>query len=447
MSTARATVVLALTPLAERQVEPLLFDTSEREPLGLLASVLLAAELQRIVERHKPDAVLLSPGLSGITRAHCQALRTDGVRVIGLALDARETDELTALGVNQILQCSVSRPELLDAIRSKTEPIPAVAPAAPNTPTPRGEHEQDERDRRRGSVLAVIGSKGAPGASECAASLAAVAERRWPVLLAELDALGPTLAVRLGKDAGSGSMLGLLRANTQADQGTVSELLERWLIQREGWPRVLLGAPDPQALCALAQPGAIAGALRALAGVYPLVVCDVGFALTDSLLPAAHVHREALLGADAALIVLGASETQLHHGLTQLTAILQLGVPPARLRVVLAGTGAPGHTGKATVTRTVAQRLAEHELTLDALLPWDARALARARRTGVPFALARRRGPYARAIKRLLDELFLPTGPAKTTTRKLRLPIPGQTQHAEPQHAVEQEEVALPWRN
>lgn len=443
MSTGRATVVLALTPLSERQLEPLLFETSEQEPLVLLASVLLAAELQRIVERHKPDAVLLSPGLSGVSRAHCEQLRALGVSVIGIALDEREQSELAALGVEQTLDCTVTRAELLHAIRSKTQSAPAAMPATP-TPSPIG--EQRESDGSRGSVLAVIGSKGAPGASECAASLAGLAQGRWRVLLAELDAVGATLAVRLGKDAGGGSMLGLLRATTQADQGAVGELLQRWQVQHAGWPTVLLGAPDTQALCELAQPGTVGSALGTLAGIFPLVVCDVGFALADSLLPAARVHREALLSADAVLIVLGASETQLHHGLSQLTAIIGLGVPPARLRVALAGAAA--QTDKAAVARTVAQRLAEHELALDALLPWDARAASRARRTGVPLALARRRGPYARAIKRLLDELFLPagSGAAKTRARKRRLPVPHHHQPAEPRQADAQEEVALPWR-
>ena len=61
-----------------------------------------------------------------------------------------------------------------------------------------------------------MGAKGAPGASECAASLAALAAQRWPTVLVEVDALGGGLDVRLGADATQGSLLGLISAATAA---------------------------------------------------------------------------------------------------------------------------------------------------------------------------------------------------------------------------------------
>ena len=190
----RPRVVLALSPLTEREVEPLLFDPSN-PPLDLLASVVEADELARAVqEQQRVDAVLLSPELSGLTPAHCERVRATGIRLVGLALDQRERELLDTLEVDTSLDSTVSREELLSAIRGDTtagESRPVAAPPV----TPAAERRED----RRGSVLAVIGAKGAPGSSECAASLAALAARRWPTLLIEADALGGNLDAPPGR--------------------------------------------------------------------------------------------------------------------------------------------------------------------------------------------------------------------------------------------------------
>jgi MinD-like ATPase involved in chromosome partitioning or flagellar assembly len=292
-----------------------------------------------------------------------------------------------------------------------------------------------------GSVIAVVGSKGAPGASECAASLAALAAARWPTLLVELDALGGALDLRLAADAHQGSLLGVTRA-AEAGESALRELLERWLATREGWPPVLLGPADAaQALPELARPGAIAAALRALAALSPLTVLDVGFLLDegDEVGVAARVHREALVAADAVLLVLGARDQQLRAGLAQLELLLdRLGIRPERLRVVLNGVRGPGAVAQSELTAALAQRLAERALALDALLPWDARALAKATRAGLPLATARPRGPYARALTRLLGQLFLPVAPAPRERKRLLQPPPAKP--------TREEEVALPWR-
>ncbi|HWQ23987.1 MAG TPA: hypothetical protein VNK94_07780 [Gaiellaceae bacterium] len=298
----------------------------------------------------------------------------------------------------------------------------------------------ESRDEKRGSVLAVVGSKGAPGASECAASLAALGAERWPTVIVELDALGGGLDLRLGADARQGSVLGLARAVAAGD-GAVGELLDRWLAVREGWPSVLVGAPDPaQALAELVRPGVVAGVLRSLASIYPLVVADVGFLLDEGegTSPVSRVHREAVVAADAVLLILGAREEQLRAGLDQLDALLALGVPSERLRVAVNGLGGPGAATARAIEAVVHRQLAERRFALDAWLAWDGRALARARRTGLPLAAARGRGRYARALTRLLDELFLPVAP-EPRGRKLRLAPPPLEDEA-------QEEVAA-WRS
>ena len=104
--------------------------------------------------------------------------------------------------------------------------------------------------------------------------------------------------------------------------------------------------------------------------------------------------------------------------------------------IALNGAGAPGATASTQLDSLLQTQLAERRFALDAWLPWDRRALARAQRTGLPLAGARRRGAYARALVRLLDDLFLPVAPAPRE-RKLRLMPP------RPRDAEQTEEVAL----
>jgi len=432
-------VVLALTPVAERAVEALLFGRDAAvEPH---ASVAEADELERELIGAEVVAVLVSPDLSGLTPAHCARVRANGVRLVGLALNPGERQALLALGVDEVVDPSASPEAFLAAVGGaagdEAEAPPLAKPAS--LPAALGPAEG------KGSVLAVIGSKGAAGASECAASLAALAAARWECVLVELDALGGGLDLRLGADSRQGSLLGLVRASASGD-GSLRELLERWLATRHGWPPVLLAPPDlEQTVAELARPGAVAASLRALATVYPLAVADVGFLLSagEQVGDACLIHREALVAADAVLLVLGARDEQLRAGLAQLDALLALGIPPERLRVAVNGTGGPGAETRSALEQILPGQLAERRFALDAWLPWDARALARAQRSGLPLAVARRRGPYSRALARLLDELFLPVAPAPRA-RKLRL-VPPQARQEEKEER--EEEVALPWRS
>ena len=90
----------------------------------------------------------------------------------------------------------------------------------------------------------------------------------------------------------------------------------------------------------------------------------------------------------------------------------------------------------------------ERELAADALIPWDARALAKAVRTGLPLAAAHPRGGYAHALDRLLDTLFLPGAPITRGRKRLLDPAAasdGRTGAG--RRPGEEEEVALPWRS
>jgi Flp pilus assembly CpaE family ATPase len=430
-------VVLAISPPAERRLEGLLFGSDA--PLQLLATALDAEELLEKVQAHQPDAVLLSPDLSGLTPAHSERVRAAGSRLIGVAIAARDEHALDELAADSTIDPSVSRDALLDVLRGSGDPAPEPTPAPPAAAN---------RKEHGGSLVAVVGSKGAPGSSECAASLAALAAKRWETLLVESDALGGGLALRLGADPNEGSVLGLIRA-TQAGDGALPELLERWRCEREGWPDVLVGAPEPEVVEELARPGALTHALDVLADTYPLVVCDVGFLLADTRTPAARIHREVLVNANAVVLVIGSSEAQLRQGRRQLEVILQtLAVAPEQLRIAVNGLGGPSSATKDAIIATIAEQVGASGVTVDAWIAWDARGARRARSRGLPIALANRHGRYARALTGLLNEMFLPedvgTRP-RARRRKRRLAVPAW-RRAETQPYEEEGEVALPWQ-
>jgi Flp pilus assembly CpaE family ATPase len=188
-------------------------------------------------------------------------------------------------------------------------------------------------------------------------------------------------------------------------------------------------------------------ALDAATTVYPLVIVDVGslLSLPGELPKVARVHREALLAADAVLLVIGAREPQLRAGRHQLELLIdELWIKREQLRIAISGLGASGTGSKSELEAALNPELAELRLAVDAWLPYDGRAAARARRSGTPLALARRRGRYARALRGLLDELLLPSRPVPRE-RKTRLPIPTPATAASEPGA--DEEVALPWRS
>ena len=125
MSAERPAVVLALTPVAERAIEPLLFGAQAVvEPL---ASVGEADELDHELGPNT-EAVLLSPDLSGLTPAHCVRARARGARLVGIALDEDDRQALSALA----LANSDAKLDLLrESGGARAAPIPPASEAGP----------------------------------------------------------------------------------------------------------------------------------------------------------------------------------------------------------------------------------------------------------------------------------------------------------------------------
>src|ERR1700754_2591273 len=124
MSNQRPGALLALTPIAERAIEALLFD--DATPVALVSSVAEADELEREAAESSATVALVSPQLSGLTAGHCARSRAAGLRLVGLALDERDREALTGLGIDHTLLSDASPEELAGALQADrpAEPRP-----------------------------------------------------------------------------------------------------------------------------------------------------------------------------------------------------------------------------------------------------------------------------------------------------------------------------------
>jgi MinD-like ATPase involved in chromosome partitioning or flagellar assembly len=389
------------------------------------------------------DAVLVSALLPGLDAGHVARLRARGLRSAGLALNEDAAAWLFELGLDVIVRPPLADDRLAGLLRDPTGPREAFAEQVAS-----GGRGQTQPERA-GSVLAVVGSKGAPGGSELAASFAATVARDWRVLLAEFDGDGGQLALRLGADPREGSLLGLVRAlKTDSDEREMGALLAHWLVEgAHGWPAVMLGLPDPPVdLAETTSPGLTERLLTVLAASFPIVICDVGHRLrggseTDA---AIRLHRGLLIAADAVVLVLGSRPDQLRAGFGQLEVLLNdLGIAPEHLRVVINGQPGSAATRTAEAGAAITRELAGHGLTVDAWLPWDEKALRASARLGTPLAVARARGHYARALRGLVGGVLLPSEPQPVARKRRLRPLAASPQMA---GVVDVEEVTLPWR-
>jgi Flp pilus assembly CpaE family ATPase len=426
-------VLLGLAPPDEQAIEELLYGS---EQLNIIAGGASASELIGLAAARAADAVLLSHDLPALDGGTVARLRAKGLRAVGVAASDAAAAVLGELDVDVVLRPPFALGDLLDELR---EAIDEPAQMSRN-----GSADAHSRDHgRNGNVLAVIGSKGAPGASELALSLAALAARSWPVLLAEFDGDGGQLALRLGADPHAGSLLGAARALRRNDP-ELRHLLSRWLVGGErGWPHVLLAPSDPhRTLGEVVVPGIAQGLVDLLAEQFALLVCDLGHRLARGDQPdaAVRLHRDVLVCADVIVLVLGQRQEQLRTGFAQLQLLLdELSIARERIRVVVNGQGGPGALATAETVAAITGELDQHGLCVDTWLPWDARALRASVRLGLPLARARPRGRYAKTLERFLESVL------PTTVR----PLPHKRMPRKSTPVSESggtREVALPWR-
>lgn len=431
----RVPVVLGLEPPEREAIGEALAASASLEVRARARDV---DELIELAGATTARLALVSAGLPGLDAGSLRHLAALAGRVAGVAASDRAAARLEGVGVAAILRLPLEPAALTRLVAD------SAAGASPATAA--GEESEARGAGRAGSLLAVVGSKGSPGASELAASLAARVARAHRVLLLELDGEGGAgLAARVGLGHDAGSLRDLVHA-LAADVADPVALLPRWVTAAaRGWPAVLPGLPDPQRDLAGTLTSRLSQRLlEVLTARYALVVCDVGPRLRQhgggDL--AARLHREVVLAADAQLVVLGGRVQQLHAGVAQLDLLLgELAIVPESLRVVVNGQPGLRRGGATGAGSALASELAHRGLTLDARLPFDGRGLRAALRRGLPLAVAAPRGRYARALSGLAAELLVP-GRAHPARRKRRLLL------ADARRRIERAEgeVALPWR-
>ena len=129
------------------------------------------------------DVIVTSGDVSWVTPSHLQGWHDEGVGIVGLAIpgDDPAVRMLELGGVDEILPEHIDPRALVQAIRF-VRPSPLA--------------RRDEGDR--GTVVAVVGPRGAPGTTEVAIAYAAARSNRASAVLVDLDVEAPAIAIRMG---------------------------------------------------------------------------------------------------------------------------------------------------------------------------------------------------------------------------------------------------------
>ncbi|MEN8113623.1 MAG: hypothetical protein ABFS21_04495 [Actinomycetota bacterium] len=169
------------TVLSARDWEPGLVSYA-RETAEL--RIVLRAFQPREIEEHADDIDVVVAGgeVSWVTPTQIASWQRSGLGVLGIhpKEDEPAAEMMRMSGVNEILPDNADVRTIVTAIRF-------ISPSA-------GPIDRDGA----GSVIAVLGPRGAPGISEVALGLAWESGRKSATLLIDLDLTAPSLAIRLG---------------------------------------------------------------------------------------------------------------------------------------------------------------------------------------------------------------------------------------------------------
>ena len=443
-------MLLALSPIVEQRIAPLLFG--EQAAVTVAASLVELAALDRTLADSdgESEALLVSADLPDLTPSLLSRARSHGLRLVGIATDEHDAALLRELPLDAILTCPI---DALDAAGRRSRQRRESqrrrrSDWRPATPTHDARAVNGE-----GTVLAVVGSRGAPGASELACSLAALASADWRALLVELDLLGDAgLALRLGSrpEPGLAARAAARNRRPASPPWRAARALARH--PQPAGRRCCSHPPEPeQVIDELDQPGAIRAGLDALADAVPargrrrrLPARAAGRHRPGRALP----PRSARSPPTRSFLCSARARRNSTPGLAQLDLLLdELGIPRERMRVVCNGVGGPGAIPRPQLEQTLTIGAARARTRRRRLVPWDARALAKRSHRAAARA-AHPRGGYARALRRLLDTLFLPGAPVARGRKRLLDPAARERRsQPEPSASREDEEVALPWRS
>lgn len=260
------------------------------------------AELLGAVAAGVGRVAVVSAELRGLDRSTIRELQDRDMFVLGVHRPDDEPAErmLRRWAVRVVVPADADQARLDAALAELIDAGSAPGPALPDLgPTAQGEEvttpptralpgpvsdgaddqpaEAGPEPHRPGRLVAVWGPVGAPGRSTVAINLAAeLADPRQPVILADLDTYGASVAQLL---AVLDEAPGVAAATRSADQGTLTAATLRTLAP-EVAPglRVLTGMPRPDRWTELREHG-LQDVLAACSETVPLTIVDAGFCL------------------------------------------------------------------------------------------------------------------------------------------------------------------------
>lgn len=319
-------------------------------------------------------------------------LRESGSMVIGIAVKPEECAELSALGVDQVIEPCASAPEVLTRLSNALESgsdsrgvwnvgMPDEMPTDAATPA---------------RVIAIWGPAGAPGRTTTALVLARALSQHGRTVIIDADSAAPSIALALGL---AEDLSGLILACRHAETGSLSS--------RSLASSMSVLSPSYCALTGLMsarrwpelRPRALERVLEQVRADFRYAVVDVGSAFSngESSLPSLTAPADvALAEADVIVAVCHAEPLGAARFLHDLPHLAEFGVP-----IVAALTGGAQRDQVRELICESAGRLGVSIPIADLVL--DANTLAHALRRGSE-PTSRRRWPLrARATSRLVE--------------------------------------------
>ena len=170
MSDNNPRVLLALSPIVEQQIAPLLFG--EQAAVTVAASLVELAALDRTLEADDggSEALLVSADLADLTASLLGRARSHGLRLVGIATDEHDAELLRELPLDAILACPIDAPSLQAAVHSSGAAVANGAGVATG---------DLRRHRRREAVRRRAGGPTFPSSAKAAAILRAHVAARW----------------------------------------------------------------------------------------------------------------------------------------------------------------------------------------------------------------------------------------------------------------------------
>jgi MinD-like ATPase involved in chromosome partitioning or flagellar assembly len=274
-----------------------------------------------------------------------------------------------------------------------------------------GNDTLDGHDERRGELVAVWGPKGAPGRTTVAVNLAFEAlPHVGETLLVDADTYGGSISQMLGF---LDDQPGLASAARLASRGELDGPRLLSATRRAGpiGPRVLPGLPRAD-LWTEVRPSTWHSLLDLMTVSFRLTVIDLSFCLEEEEeLVHDHVRfrrnavsRIALQRADHVIAVARADPVGLHDFIRGYQQLLDLGVEPARVRVVV-NQLRPGVFGGDAATQIRAELRRYLGLGASALVPYDMASVDAAVGAGMALREVRRGSPAQQAVAALAAAL------------------------------------------